>query len=139
MNNELGLFILKSTAGYLGIRAQNGKPINTKLPRLKNAGRRRSRRDLGSLGFTLFFFSFLFFSFLFFSFLLVSVIFLEQVVSARLFYFLLLFLDLNVIVELKLNAEINFFSNYYLERMEFSTIFWNSMSPVSYCSRSTDQ
>ena len=81
MNSELGLFILKSTAGYLGIRAQKGKPINTKLPRLKKASRRRIRRDLGSLGFTLFsflFFSFLFFSFLFFSFffsfLLVSVV-----------------------------------------------------------------
>ena len=35
MNSELGLVILKSTAGYLGIRAQKGKPINTKLPRLK--------------------------------------------------------------------------------------------------------
>ena len=33
--------------------------------------------------------------------------------------FLSLFLDLNVIVERKLNAEIKFFSNYYLERMEF--------------------
>ena len=84
-------------------------------------------------------FFFILFSFLFFSFLSVSVIFLEQVVSAHLFYFLLLFLDLNVIVEMKLNAEINFFSNYYLERMEFPTIFWNSMFPVSYCSRSTDQ
>ena len=48
-------------------------------------------------------------------------------------------MDLNVIVELKLNVEINFFSNYYLERMEFSTNFWNSILPVSYCSRSNDQ
>ena len=77
MNSELGLFILKSTTGYLGIRAQKGKPINTKLPRLKRASRRRIRRDLGSLGFTSFsfiLFSFLFLSFLFFSFLLVSVV-----------------------------------------------------------------
>ena len=48
-------------------------------------------------------------------------------------------LDLNVIVEMKLNAEVNFFSNYYLERMEFPTNLWNSVLPVSYCSRSTDQ
>ena len=55
-------------------------------------------------------------------------------------YFILFFsLELNVIVEMKLNAEINFFSNYYLERMEFPTNFWNSILPVSYCSRSNDQ
>ena len=57
-------------------------------------------------------------------------------------YFLLcyfFFLDLNVIVELKLNAEINFFSNYYLERMEFQTNFWNSIVLVSIYSRSIDQ
>ena len=48
-------------------------------------------------------------------------------------------MNLNVIVELKLNVEINFFSNYYLERMEFPTKFWNSILPVSYCSRSNDQ
>ena len=48
-------------------------------------------------------------------------------------------LDLNVIIEMKLNAEVNFFSNYYLERMEFPTNFWNFVLPVSYCSRSTDQ
>ena len=63
---------------------------------------------------------------------------MEQIVSARLFYFIF-FLDLNVIVEMKLNGEINFFSNYYLERMEFPTNFWNSILPVSYCSRSNDQ
>ena len=55
------------------------------------------------------------------------------------FLFFLFFLDLNVIVELKLNAEINFFSNYYLERMEFQTNFWNSIVLVSICSRSIDQ
>ena len=64
--------------------------------------------------------------------------FLEQTVSAH-FLSLVLFLDLNVIVELKLNVEINFFSNYYLERMEFPTNFWNSILPVSYCSSSIDQ
>ena len=41
--------------------------------------------------------------------------------------------------ELKLNAEFNFFSNYYLERMEFQTNFWNSIVPVSTCSYSIDQ
>ena len=76
---------------------------------------------MGSLGFTLFnfiLFYFLFFSFLFFqfpSFLFWSRLFLLVIL------FLLFFLDLNVIVELKLNAEINFFSNYYLERIEFQT------------------
>ena len=70
-----------------------------------------------------------------------SVIFvvLEQNVFARDFLFFLFFLDLNVIVELKLNTEINFFSNYYLERMEFQTNFWNSIVLVSICSRSIDQ
>ena len=63
---------------------------------------------------------------------------MEQTVSAR-FFSLILFLDLNVIVELKLNVEINFFSNYYLERKEFPTNLWNSILPVSYCSRSNDQ
>ena len=84
-------------------------------------------------------FYFIFFSFIFFSFLSVSVVFLEQTVSTRLFYFVLLFLDLDVIVELKLNAESNFFSNYYLERVGFPTNFWNSILPVSNCSRSNDQ
>ena len=65
--------------------------------------------------------------------------FLEQTVSAHLFSFVLFFLDLNVIVELKLNVEINFFSNYYLERMEFPTNIWNSIIPVSMCSCSIDQ
>ena len=58
---------------------------------------------------------------------------MEHIVSAR-FFFFIFFLDLNVIDEMKLNAEINFFSNYYLERMEFPTNFWNSILPVSYCS-----
>ena len=71
MSSELGLGTLKSIAGYIGIRAQLGNPINRKLPKLKKASRRRIKGDLGSLGFTLFFF----FSFLFFSFLSFSVVF----------------------------------------------------------------
>ena len=80
--------------------------------------------------------------------MLVPVVFLEQTVSAHFFYFFLFFfyffiffsfLDLNVIVELNLNAEINFISIHYLERMEFPTNFWNSVLPVSNCSYSIDQ
>ena len=75
--------------------------------------------------------------------MLVSVVSLEQTVSAHFFYFVYFFyflsLDLNVIVELKLNAEINFISIHYLERMEFPTNFWNSVLPVSNCSYSIDQ
>ena len=64
---------------------------------------------------------------------------MEQTVSTHFFSLVLLYLDLNVIVELKLNVEINFFSNYYLERMEFPTNLWNSVLPVSDCSCSIDQ
>ena len=75
--------------------------------------------------------------------MLVPVVSLEQTVSAHFFYifyfFYFLSLDLNVIVELKLNAEINFISIHYLERMEFPTNFWNSVLPVSNCSYSIDQ
>ena len=55
------------------------------------------------------------------------------------FFFFVYFLDLDVIVELKLNAEINFFSNYYLECIELQTNFWNSIISVSNCSHSIDQ
>ena len=48
-------------------------------------------------------------------------------------------MDLDVIVELKLNAEFDFFSNYYLECVEFQTNFWNSIVSVSNCSYSVDQ
>ena len=74
MNSDLGLATLKSTAGYIGIRAQLRNPINRKLPRIVKqvAG---ARRDLGSLGFTFIFFSFLFFSFLFFSALIIFFLF----------------------------------------------------------------
>ena len=41
--------------------------------------------------------------------------------------------------ELKLNAEFNFFSNYYLECIGVQTNFWNSIIPVSICSYSYDQ
>ena len=41
--------------------------------------------------------------------------------------------------ELKLNAEFNFFSNYYLECIEIQTNFWNSIFQVSICSYSYDQ
>ena len=34
MNSDLGLATLKSTAGYIGIRAQLRNPINRKLPRI---------------------------------------------------------------------------------------------------------
>ena len=65
MNINLGLGTLKSTAGYIGIRAQLKNPINMQLPRIVKLSCRRSRkRDLGSLGF-IFFFSFLFFLILF--------------------------------------------------------------------------
>ena len=75
--------------------------------------------------------------------MLVPVVSLEQTVSAHFFYFFYFFyflsLDLNVIVELKLNAEINFISIHYLERMEFPTNFWNSVLPVSNYSYFIDQ
>ena len=48
-------------------------------------------------------------------------------------------MDLGVIVELKLNAEINFVSNYYLECIGIQTNFWNSIVSVSNCSYSIDQ
>ena len=48
-------------------------------------------------------------------------------------------MDLEVIVELKLNAEINFVSNYYLECIEIQTNFWNSIVSISNCSYSIDQ
>ena len=41
--------------------------------------------------------------------------------------------------ELKLNAEINFFSNYYLECIEFQRNFWNSIVSISNCSHSYDK
>ena len=119
MNSDLGLATLKSTACYIGIRAQLGNPINMKLPRMKKASCRRSRRrDLGSLGF-IFLFCFLFFSyFLLFSFLYVV---LEQIIFSY-FYFRCIFWIWMLSFELKLNADFHFFSNYYLERLKFRQI-----------------
>ena len=63
MNSNLGLGTLKSTAGYIGIRAQMRNPINRKLPIMKKGkSQAHQKRDLGSLGFIFIFFSFLFFS-----------------------------------------------------------------------------
>ena len=69
MNSNLGLGTLKSTAGYIGIRAQTRNPINRKLPRIVKQVAGASEERSGSLGFTFILFYFLFFSFLFFSFL----------------------------------------------------------------------
>ena len=77
MSSNLGLGTLKSTAGYIGIRAQTRNPINRKLPIIVKKSQAHQKRDLGSLGFILF--SFIFFSFLFFS-LFPS--FLEQIISS---------------------------------------------------------
>ena len=55
------------------------------------------------------------------------------------FFLLFYFLDLDVIVELKLNAEFDFFSSYNLECVEFQTNFLNSIGSVSNCSYSVDQ
>ena len=91
MNSELGLVTLKSTASYLGIRAQKRKTYKYEATQIENASRRRiQKRDLGSLGFILFYF--IFFSFLFFSFFSVIFVVLEQIVSAHLFSFLFIFL-----------------------------------------------
>ena len=76
-----------------------------------------------------------FFSYFYF----ISVVVLEQIVFFSVLFVSLYFLDLDVTIELKLNAEFNFLSNYYLERMEFPTNFWNSVIPVSICSYSIDQ
>ena len=46
VNSDLGLGALKSTAGYIGIRAQIRNPINRKLPRMKKASRRRIRGEI---------------------------------------------------------------------------------------------
>ena len=69
MSSEFGPSYFLPTTGYLGIRAQKGEPINTKLPRLKTQVAGASEEiwvAYASLYFI--FFSFLFFSFLFFPF-----------------------------------------------------------------------
>ena len=85
-------------------------------------------------------FSFVLFCFVLFSFLFFYSVVLEQIVFLFVFFVLLFyFLNLDVIVELKLNVEIDFFSNYYLECIEFQTNFWNSIVSVSNCSYSIDK
>ena len=95
MNSNLGLGTLKSTAGYIGIRAQLKKTYKYAATQNSKASCRRSRRrDLGSLGF-IFFSSFLFFSFSF------SYFFYFRRFRADYFLVFLLslyFLDLDVIV-----------------------------------------
>ena len=69
MNSDLGLVTLKSTAGYIGIRAQTRNPINRKLPRIVKqvAGASEERSGYPRLHFLfLFFFFFFFLSFLLF-------------------------------------------------------------------------
>ena len=94
---------------------------------------------MGSLGFTFIFilFYFLFFSFLFFLFFFYFRRFRSD--YFLIFFLSLYFLDLDVIVELKLDTEFNFFSNYYLECIGVHTNFRNSIIPVSCCSYSYDQ
>ena len=74
MNSDLGLATLKSTTGYIGIRAQLRNPINRKLPRIVKqvAGASKERSGQPRLHF---YFSFLFFSFFSFLFLLFSFLF----------------------------------------------------------------
>ena len=69
MNSDLGLVTLKSIVGYIGIRAQKRKPINTKLPRIVKQVAGEAERKIW-VAWASFFFSFLFFSFFYFSFLL---------------------------------------------------------------------
>ena len=64
MNSELGLVTLKSTAGYLGIRAQLKTYKYAATQKSKVSCRRIRREDLGSLGF-IFFLFLLFFLFIF--------------------------------------------------------------------------
>ena len=114
MNSELGLVTLKSTAGYLGIRAQLKTYKYAATQKSKVSCSRIRREDLGSLGFIFFFFfsSFYFFS-LFRSFRVdYFLVFLFS------FYFWIWMLSF----ELKLNAEFDFFSNYYLECLKFRQI-----------------
>ena len=63
MSSDLGLGTLKFTAGYIGIRAQLGNPINRKLPRMKTqvAGASEERSGQPRLHFYFLFFSFLYF------------------------------------------------------------------------------
>ena len=64
MNSNLGLGTLKSTAGYIGIRAQLKNPINTQLPRIVKqvAGEAEGEIWVAWASFFFIFFSFLLFS-----------------------------------------------------------------------------
>ena len=93
MNSNLGLATLKSTAGYIGIRAQLKNPINTQLPRIVKYVAGKAEGEIWEA-----WASFLFFSFLFFS---SSYFFYFRRFRADYFLVFLLslyFLDLDVIV-----------------------------------------
>ena len=119
MNSNLGLATLKSTAGYIGIRAQLKNPINTQLPRIVKQVAGEAEGEIWVAWASFFLFSFLFFSFL----LLISFIsvVLEHIIFSY-FYFHCIFWIWMLSFELKLNAEFNFFSNYYLECLKFRQI-----------------
>ena len=86
MNSELGLDTGNSTADYIGIRAQSRNPINRKLPRLKTQVAGASGEIW--VAYASLYFSFLLFSFIFLFFFFSVVVFLEQIISARFFYFI---------------------------------------------------
>ena len=119
MNSNLGLATLNSKAGYIGIRAQLKNPINTQLPRIVKQVAGEAEGKIWVAWASFFFFSFLFFSFL----LLISFIsvVLEQIIFSY-FYFRCIFWIWMLSFELKLNAEFNLFSNYYLECLKFRQI-----------------
>ena len=64
MNSNLGLGILKSTAGYIGIRAQLENPINSQIPRIVKQVAGEAEGEIW-VAWASFLFSFLFFSFSF--------------------------------------------------------------------------
>ena len=109
MNSNLGLATLKSTAGCIGIRAQLKNAINTQLPRIVKHVAGEAEGEIW-VSWASFFFSFLFYSSSYF-------IYFRRFRADYFLVFLLslYFLDLDVIIEPKLNVEFNFFSNYYLE------------------------
>ena len=69
VNSNLGLGTLKSTAGYIGIRAQLGNPINTQLPKIVKqvAGEVEGEIWVARTSFCFSFLFFFFFLFLLFS------------------------------------------------------------------------
>ena len=117
MNSNLGLGTLNSTAGYIGIRAQLKNPINTQLPRIVKQVAGEAEGEIWVAWAS--FFYFILFSFLFLI-CFISVV-LEQIIFSY-FYFRCIFWIWMLSFELKLNAEFNFFSNYYLECLKFRQI-----------------